>query len=232
MATRDEFPKVVVDALAKRAAFICSNSDCRAQTVAPSEDDDSKFIYIGKASHIAAASAGGPRFDESMSAEERKSIANGIFLCSNCADMVDKNNGRDYSVEQLRKWKREHESWVSTNLNKRLDRAPGVVTEISVTSVGQSGGITAGVVNVGAQPRKLNAKVQQRLVEVLPDKEGDVTITAVMGDGEAFQFATEIKEFLAGQGYSVKGVNQAVYSNPVAGQSVDPEKRTITIGTK
>jgi hypothetical protein len=33
-----------------------------------------------------------------MSSDERKSTSNGVFLCSNCAEMIDKNNGLDFPV--------------------------------------------------------------------------------------------------------------------------------------
>jgi hypothetical protein len=114
---RDDFDKPTIDALAKRAAFICSRPKCKTLTLSPSQEDENKFIYIGKAAHITAAAVGGPRYDKSLTSEERKSISNGIFLCSNCADMIDKNGGADFPVELLKEWKREHEAWVSKNLN-------------------------------------------------------------------------------------------------------------------
>jgi hypothetical protein len=116
---RDNFPKPVVDALGKRAAFICSNPDCRAQTLAPSDTEPSKYLYIGKAAHIHAASEGGPRYSAGMSAEKRAGIENAIFLCSGCAEMIDKNNGVDFPEEVLREWKAAHKSWIAQNLNKR-----------------------------------------------------------------------------------------------------------------
>jgi len=131
--SRDEFPKLVIDVLGKRAAFICSNPDCRKLTIAPSADDPEKFLYIGKAAHICAASRNGPRFDASITEVERRSISNGIFLCGNCADMIDKNQGIDFSVGRLRTWKDAHEVWVAGNLNK------------SPTGVGGEGG--SGIVN-------------------------------------------------------------------------------------
>jgi hypothetical protein len=117
--SRDNFAKPVVDALGKRAAFICSNPNCRKLTIAPSEASESKFVYIGKAAHICAAAKDGPRYHAVMTSEERSAIPNGIFLCSNCADLIDKNCGIDFPVEQLREWKIQHERWVSENLNKR-----------------------------------------------------------------------------------------------------------------
>ena len=115
--TRDEFPKTVVEALSKRAAFICSNPDCRALTIAPSEADATKWIYIGNAAHICAAAERGPRYKGGMTPEERASASNGLFLCSSCADMIDKNNGLDFPEPVLRRWKEDHEKWVAANLN-------------------------------------------------------------------------------------------------------------------
>jgi hypothetical protein len=142
---RDDFQKSTVDALGKRSAFICSYSKCRCNTLSPSLEDDSKFIYIGKAAHITAAAQGGARYDERMSSEQRKSIENAIFLCSNCADMIDKNKGIDFPVELLNEWKRQHESWVHENIGLRNNNSS---TTINVTSNNQSGGITAAIVNV------------------------------------------------------------------------------------
>ena len=114
---RDDFSPSIINILRKRASYNCSNPDCRASTIAPSEEHNEKIIYIGKAAHITAASVGGPRYDISLSSEKRSSIENAIFLCSNCADMIDKNNGIDFSVKLLKEWKNIHESWVRENLN-------------------------------------------------------------------------------------------------------------------
>ncbi|MBI2474855.1 hypothetical protein HYV69_00290 [Candidatus Uhrbacteria bacterium] len=121
MSTRDEFDKNTVEAIGKRASYICSNPDCKNLTLCPSAENEDKFIYIGKAAHITAAAEGGPRYDSNLTSEQRKSTNNGIFLCSNCADMIDKNNGIDFSVDQLKQWKKEHEEWATQNLNKSLN---------------------------------------------------------------------------------------------------------------
>jgi hypothetical protein len=122
---RDDFPIRVVEALGKRAAYICSNPECRTLSIAPCAADDQKYLYIGKAAHICAAAPGGPRYDIEMTPEERSSPSNGIFLCSNCAEMIDKNDGIDFPVELLRSWKSDHEIWIAANLNKRR-QDPGI----------------------------------------------------------------------------------------------------------
>lgn len=229
---RDDFGKPVVDALAKRAAFICSNPDCRALTVAPAEEDEAKFLFIGTAAHICAAAERGPRYDPAMSAEDRKAAANGIFLCGNCAGMIDKNNGMDFPVPVLQAWKRDHEKWVADNLNKRQSAEPANPVTFNVTSIGQQGGITAGVVNVGPPARALDDGLRHQLAELLPDRSRKVTVTSVLGDGEALAFATQIKEHLTVRGYDVDGVNQAVFSGAVSPQAFDPKTLSITIGSR
>ncbi|MFA5829232.1 MAG: hypothetical protein WC843_01940 [Candidatus Gracilibacteria bacterium] len=121
MSTRDDFDPKTIEAIGKRASYICSNPTCKSLTLCPSATDESKFIYVGKAAHITAAAVGGPRYDETLLSDERKSIGNAIFLCSNCADMIDKNKGIDFTIDQLKKWKQEHETWTAQNLNKSLN---------------------------------------------------------------------------------------------------------------
>lgn len=152
---RDDFSKSVADALGKRAAYICSNPDCRAQTLAPSESEQGKYLYIGKAAHICAAAGGGPRFDVKMSSEERGAISNGIFLCSSCADLIDKNNGSDFPSSQLHEWKLQHEKWVADNLNKRRegqggDGGSGTINGNRGTIIGGRGG-DGGISGIGGK---------------------------------------------------------------------------------
>lgn len=124
---RDEFDKKIIDTIAKRASYICSNPDCRSNTLGPSEKDPEKYIYTGKVSHIIAASENGPRNDHSFTSKQRSSIENGIFLCSNCADMIDKNMGSDFPVDLLKKWKDNHEIWVKENLNKSKNSTISII---------------------------------------------------------------------------------------------------------
>ena len=77
--------------------------------------------------------------------------------------------------------------------------------------------------NFGTQPRELTVELQNQLKELI-GIDSEVTITSVLGDGEAYNFASKIKSYLEGQGYAVEGVNQAVYSKPVNGQIIEPPK--------
>lgn len=105
--SRDNFTKQTVDILGKRVGFLCSNPSCRKPTVGANEIKD-KSTAIGIAAHITAASPGGPRFDKTLSPEQRKNIDNGIWLCSNCASLIDKDK-KKYSVKLLNEWKNNAE---------------------------------------------------------------------------------------------------------------------------
>jgi hypothetical protein len=59
--------------------------------------------------HIAAAEPGGPRFDASMTDEQRRSIDNLILLCQAHHNLVDKVRPEDFPADELRRWKSENE---------------------------------------------------------------------------------------------------------------------------
>jgi len=104
---RDDFDAKTKEILARRVGYRCSNPDCGKLTSGPQEDPE-KALNIGVAAHITAASEGGPRYDLSLSPEERRSVDNGIWLCQNCAKLIDSDVQR-YTPELLREWKRRAE---------------------------------------------------------------------------------------------------------------------------
>jgi len=103
MLHRDDFTETTKQLLAKRVGFRCSNPMCRAATSGPSDDPD-KVVNLGVAAHITAASEGGPRFGPDLSADKRSDSSNGIWLCQNCAKLIDSDTSR-FSVHLLNSWK-------------------------------------------------------------------------------------------------------------------------------
>lgn len=93
----NDFPESVKVELAKRVNYRCSI--CDVQTAGPKTGSDKAFT-IGKAAHIKAAAPKGPRYDESQTPAERRSIKNGLWGCANCADIIDRDEVA-YSVEEL-----------------------------------------------------------------------------------------------------------------------------------
>ena len=115
---RDEFPQSVKDELAKRVGYLCSNPACRQRTCGP-QSKPSGTVNIGVAAHITAASPGGPRYDPTLSPQERASAENGIWLCQNHGKLVDDDKA-GYTVEKLREWKRDAEESAAHELERRM----------------------------------------------------------------------------------------------------------------
>jgi hypothetical protein len=111
---RDDFTKKTVDILAKRVGYLCSNPKCRKLTVGPNSNKG-KATIIGIAAHITAASAGGPRYDSTLTPEERKDIDNGIWLCTNCSTLIDKDPVA-FTVNLLNDWKKNAEDIINKEL--------------------------------------------------------------------------------------------------------------------
>lgn len=127
---RDDFTKSTIDKAAKRVGYRCSCPSCRVATVGPSDESESKTSIIGEASHICAAAPGGPRFDPTMTPEERKHISNCIWLCKNHARLID-TDVKKYTVEVLRTWKKDAEAFANAELgsDKRSDKGSTIANE-------------------------------------------------------------------------------------------------------
>lgn len=78
--------------------------------------DVEKAVNIGVAAHIEGAAPESPRYNSKQSSEERASISNGIWLCQNCAKMIDNDTIR-FTVPLLHLWQ--------TKAEKRAQNALG-----------------------------------------------------------------------------------------------------------
>jgi hypothetical protein len=79
------------------------------------------------------------------------------------------------------------------------------------------------IMNFGPHQRELTPPLQEQLKQIIKS-DASVGITAVLGDGEAYNFASQIKSYLDSEGYKVEGVDQAVYTKPISGQIIEPPK--------
>jgi hypothetical protein len=100
---RDDFTGNVKRSLATRVGNLCSNPDCRSLTSGP-RDDTTKAVNLGVAAHITGAAIRGPRYNASLSAKQRCHSDNGIWLCQNCAKLIDNDDAR-FPEALLRAWK-------------------------------------------------------------------------------------------------------------------------------
>jgi hypothetical protein len=119
---RDDFSAAVKDLLAKRVGFRCSNPACRQSTAGP-QADPAKAVNLGVGAHITAASPGGPRYDPSLTPEQRASAENGIWLCQNDGKLID-NDVTRFTVELLKSWKAQAEATAAQELSRRINRFP------------------------------------------------------------------------------------------------------------
>lgn len=108
---------------------------------------------------------------------------------------------------------------------------------INVSSYNQSGGITAYKVHVTSPARHLTPEVVSQLESLSPDNSSSktITISAILGNQEAFNFASEIRKYLLDKEKEVCGVNQVVYSEPLFGQFINKKSEKeieIIIGSQ
>jgi len=88
------------------SAGFCQNPTCH-EVLFP--DGFENYPHLAEMAHIFAATDGGPRTDEALSAEERGKYDNIVLLCANCHTLADKTP--DYhTAERMREWKAEHDA--------------------------------------------------------------------------------------------------------------------------
>jgi len=112
----DDFSEETKRVLADRVGHLCSNPDCRALTKGP-QLNPGKAVSVGVAGHITAAAPNGPRYNPSLSAEQRRHANNGIWLCQTCGRHIDVDPDR-YPVSLLEGWKRRAELETLCRLGK------------------------------------------------------------------------------------------------------------------
>ena len=144
-SARDEFSQATKDELAKRAGYICSYPGCHRLTVGPSSDRVSGVTLVGVAAHITAASDKGPRYDETLSPDERKSERNGIWVCSNHGKFIDDNPSR-CTIPEIQRWKKQHEEWIFARVETGQDLVQSGLVEMRLDSIGCLG---SGTIRLG-----------------------------------------------------------------------------------
>lgn len=89
------------------------------------------------------------------------------------------------------------------------------------------------IVNIGTQKRNFDDISKLQLKNMI-GKNDKILIMAVMNDPEASLFAETVKKYLVTEGYSVEGVNYAIWPFPVNGLHVNEidenGKRDVIIG--
>ena len=129
---RDEFSAATRKTLVARAGMRCSNPSCRRATAKADPTDTENWIDLGVAAHITAASQRGPRYDGSLSREQRCSAHNGVWLCHHCAKEVDSTEST-YEIATLRTWKEQAEACTARDAAATLDAIAQLIADIEST---------------------------------------------------------------------------------------------------
>lgn len=113
----------------------CAHPTCTKKLIA-----GDGISIISKICHIAAASKEGPRFDELMSDDERRSFENLILLCDEHHVIIDnKQNEKEYPTILLKQWKSDHEKKIRelTASKNLLSRHPLALNKV-INSIGRN----------------------------------------------------------------------------------------------
>lgn len=145
MAKRDDFTKRTRNALALRAGYQCSFTDCQRTTVGPSDEASDKHTKIGVAAHISAAAPGGKRYTGSMTPVQRKHISNGIWLCRDHGTLIDEDEVR-YTLAVLLKMKQDHEALIDLEVRGKSQK---MVRSFELIAVGPEVVCTGRYVEIG-----------------------------------------------------------------------------------
>jgi len=122
-SSRDRVPAAQEKVVIARSGNKCAYPDCGLDLTIDPKIDGDRPKATGKVAHIAAASPGGPRYDETMTPEQRGSAENLVYLCGPHHDVVDTQ--LEYHTRQfLLEAKRTHELAVERAVRNAL----GVVT--------------------------------------------------------------------------------------------------------
>lgn len=128
---RDDFSKRTRTALAARAGMLCSNPSCRRGTCKADPENENNWIDLGIAAHITAASPNGPRYDESLTGDQRRSSCNGLWLCHHCAKEVDSASST-YTIETLAQWKNQAEACTARDAATSQDEIARLIGDIEI----------------------------------------------------------------------------------------------------
>jgi hypothetical protein len=123
MAKRDAFTEATKRVIASRVGYRCARPDCQAETAGPTRDT-SKSYNVGVAAHISAAAIGGPRYDASITPEQRRHPENGIWLCQTHAKEID-DDVHAYPVDLIKAWKKDAEQRAKSRLGRILNSNSG-----------------------------------------------------------------------------------------------------------
>lgn len=114
----------------------CAKTGCSQSLTEPATSLDPEVI-IGQIAHVVSQSEDGPRADPMMPLEGRDAPENLVLLCTEHHLVADRQENT-YTVEEMRKWKREHEAQVNQQMETIAGRMTFAELEIAADAVASS----------------------------------------------------------------------------------------------
>lgn len=112
--------------------FALSGNECYAPNCSRNFIAEDEKTIVAKICHIEAASPNGPRYNPSMTDDERRAFENLLLLCDEHHEIIDNPlNEIDYPKELLFEWKRDHENKL---LNKKMTHSTLLSQAVSILS--------------------------------------------------------------------------------------------------
>lgn len=102
---RDNFTLYTKETLGLSVGFNCVRPGCARPTTALNPDTN-EIARFGYAAHDSAAAPGGPRYDATITPEQRKALENGAHLCPACARLVDIDPER-FPLGTIQMWQKK-----------------------------------------------------------------------------------------------------------------------------
>lgn len=110
----------------------CAAPGCTRQLIARDG-----LSIVSKICHIEAANSNGPRYNSSMTNEQRRHYSNLILLCDECHTIIDNmQNVSEYPVSLLKEWKKNHEEKMQLNILSKKTLLVSVIDAIADSSFG------------------------------------------------------------------------------------------------
>lgn len=104
--TKTNFTKPTREKLAMSANFRCVRPGCGLVTHFYDPTEDRTINIQGQGAHIHAASKGGARYDIDLTDLQVRHYNNGVWLCANCATLIDRLPA-DYPPDMLKQWQKD-----------------------------------------------------------------------------------------------------------------------------
>lgn len=118
--------------LAMKSSNRCALMDCKK--ILTSDGVSSDPTVLGEAAHIYGENKKAARYKEDMTDAERDHYNNLIYLCPNCHTKIDKQE-KDFPADLLLSIKKDHEIWVSFQLDAGMSEMSFAELEIASKAI-------------------------------------------------------------------------------------------------